>query len=318
MRPALAVVIMLASVGCGGSPSTPSAPSAPSAPGAAPASGGTFILSGMVFELSPTGRKPITGATVEIAESTFGDINTRPTTDLNGRYAFNGLTPRHYLARASKTGYDMSAVVNLGFLERFRNQDFELVLTGSAAPLSIATIEPSSGSTGGGISMVITGTGFRTGSTVTFGGERVNAYPSNSTTLYMTAPRHAAGVVDVVVSWPSGESTTRVGGFTYSPPQSFNFNGTWVGYALAHPPISGQVRPLHSDMDMRFTVENNMVTSFTCGGSDVALAPAAVSNGEFSLAPEFPITGRIVAANETTGTISTPACPATLWYAARQ
>ena len=33
MRPALAVVIMLASVGCGGSPSTPSAPSAPSAPG---------------------------------------------------------------------------------------------------------------------------------------------------------------------------------------------------------------------------------------------------------------------------------------------
>ena len=174
MRPALAVVIMVASVGCGGSPSTPSAPS-PSAPGASPAPGGTFILSGMVFELSPTGRRPIVGATVEIAESTFGDINTRPTTDLNGRYAFNGLTPRHYLARASKTGYDMSSVVNLGFVEKSRIQDFELVPTGSAAPLSIATVEPSSGSTGGGTSMVITGTGFRTGSTVTFGGERVTA-----------------------------------------------------------------------------------------------------------------------------------------------
>ena len=113
--------------------------------------------------------------------------------------------------------------------------------------------------------------------------------------------------------------TTRARGFTYAPPQSFDFNGTWVGYALAHPPISAQVRPLHSDMDMRLTVENNMVTSFTCGGSDVALSPAAISNGEFSLAPEFiPITGRIVAANETIGTISTTACPATLWYAARQ
>ena len=110
MRPALAVVIMLASVGCGGSPSTPSAPSDP---GATPAPGGSLILSGMVFELSPTGRRPIAGATVEITESSFGDINTRPTTDLNGRYAFNGLTARHYLARASKSGYDISPVVNL-------------------------------------------------------------------------------------------------------------------------------------------------------------------------------------------------------------
>jgi IPT/TIG domain len=319
MRSTLALVVMLASVGCGGSASTPSAPSAPPAPGATTVPASTFSLSGMVFELGPTGRRPIAGATVEIAETTFGDIPMRPTTDLNGRYAVNGLTQRHYLARASKTGYDMSAVVDLGFLDRFRNQDFELVATGSAGPLSIATIEPSSGSTGGDVSMVITGTGFRTGSTVTFGGERVAAYASNSTTLYTSAPRHAAGLVDVVVSWATGESTTRTGGFTYVLPQSFDFNGTWVGYALAHPPLSGQVGPLHSDMDMRFTVENNMVTSFTCGGSTVVFTPTAVTNGEFTLAGDFvPITGRIVAANETTGTISTAACPATLWYAARQ
>ena len=118
---------------------------------------------------------------------------------------------------------------------------------------------------------------------------------------------------------PAASRRRATGGFTYAPPQSFNFNGTWVGYALAHPPINAQIRPLHSDMDMRLTVENNVVTSFTCGGSDVAFTPAAISNGEFSLAPEsIPITGRIVAANETIGTISTAACPATLWYAARQ
>jgi hypothetical protein len=315
MKAALAVVVVLASVGCGGSPSTPSAPSATGTP---PASVGTLLLSGMVFELSPTGRRPIVGATVEITESTFGDINTRPTTDFNGRYAFNGLMPRHYLARASKSGYDMSPVVNLGFLDRSRIQDFELVLTGSAAAPSIATVQPSSGSTGGGTSIIITGSEFRSGPTVTFGGQRVTAYATNSTTLYATTPGHAAGAVDVVVSWPSGESTSLTGGFTFAAPQSFNFNGTWVGYALAHPPISGQIRPLHSDMDMRFTVENNMVTSFTCGGSDVVFTPAAVSNGEFSLAVTNPITGRIVAANETTGTINTTACPATQWYAAKQ
>jgi hypothetical protein len=210
-------------------------------------------------------------------------------------------------------------VVNLGFLERSRTQDFELVLAGSAAALSIAAVQPSSGSTGGGTSTVITGAGFRSGTTVTFGDVPVPAYASNSTTLYATAPAHAAGPVDVIVSSASGESTTNRGGYTYAPPQSFNFNGTWVGYALAHPPINALVRPLHSDMDMRLTIENNMLTGFTCGGSDVAFSPAAISNGEFSLAPEFiPITGRIVAANEAIGTISTPACPATLWYAARQ
>ena len=155
--------------------------------------------------------------------------------------------------------------------------------------------------------MTITGTGFRSGTTVTFGGERVNAYAANSTTLYLTAPAHAAGAVDVVVSWPNGESTTRARGFTYAPPQSFDFNGTWVGYALAHPPIGAQVRPLHSDMDMCFTVENNMVTSFNCGGSNVDFAPAAVSNGEFSLAPgSSQSPGASSPANESIGTINTP------------
>jgi hypothetical protein len=278
-----------------------------------------LILSGMVFELGPTGRRPIAGATVEIAESTFGDINTRPTTDLNGRYAFNGLTPRHYLARASKSGYDTSSVVNIGFMETSRTLDFELVVAGSAAPLTIVSVQPASGSTGGGTSMVITGTGFRSGSTVSLGGERVTAFASNSTTLYLTTPAHAAGAVDVIVAWASGESTTRAGGFSYAPPQSFDFNGTWVGFALAHPPGSALVRPLHSDMDMRLTVENNVVTGFTCGGANAEFSPATVRNGAFTLETgSTPITGRIVAANEAIGAISTTACPATQWYAARQ
>ena len=72
-------------------------------------------------------------------------------------------------------------------------------------------------------------------------------------------------------------------------------------------------------MDMRLTVENNMLTSFTCGGADIAFSPLAIRDGEFSLAPEFiPITGRIVSGNEVSGTIDTPACPRTLWYATRQ
>lgn len=97
MRPALAVVIFLASLDVAVRRQRHRPRSAPGTP---PPPGDTLILSGMVFELSPTGRRPIAGATVEIAESTFGDINTRPTTDQNGRYAFNGLTPHRQEVRA--------------------------------------------------------------------------------------------------------------------------------------------------------------------------------------------------------------------------
>jgi hypothetical protein len=122
----------------------------------------------------------------------------------------------------------------------------------------------------------------------------------------------------VVVTRRTGESTTLARGFTYAPPETFDFNGTWVGYALAHPPVSGQARPLHSDMNMRVTVENNVVTSFTCDTVAAVFLPQPVRNGEFSLVPGgVPITGRIVSANEVIGTIDIPACPATLWYASR-
>ena len=314
MKTAVAVMALFASAGCGGSPSAPTAPSAPSAT-TAPG----FVLSGVVLELSATGRRPLVGATVEITESSWADYPTRPTTDATGRYAFGSLKAGHYLVRASKAGYDPSPVVTLGFMEGSRTQNFELTVTGASQSLTISTLQPASGSTGGGASMTITGTGFQLNTTVTFGGERVNAFAGTTTTLYLTTPVHAAGDVDVVVSRPDGQSTTLTRGFTYAPPQSFNFNGTWVGYALAHPPIGAQNRPLHSDMDMRLTIENNVLTSFTCGGSDIAFSPAAIVNGEFSLAAEFiPITGRIVAANESIGTISTTACPATLWYATKQ
>jgi hypothetical protein len=313
MKPALAVVVIVALAGCGGSPSTPSAPSAPATPG------GTLVLSGIVFEITATVRRPLVGATVEITESSWGDYPVRPTTDQNGRYAFGSLLPRHYHVRASKAGYDEASVVNLGFMETSRTQNFELTLTGSSAPLTITSIEPTSGSTGGGASMKIIGSGFKTGATVTLGGDPVTTYAANSTTLYFTAPAHAAGVVDVAVSTGDTGSTTLARGFTYAAPQSFDFNGTWVGYALAHPPLAAQIRPLHADMDMRLTVENNMLTSFTCGGADIAFSALAIRDGEFSLAPEFiPITGRIVSGNEVTGTIDTPACPKTLWYATRQ
>ena len=51
--------------------------------------------------------------------------------------------------------------------------------------------------------------------------------------------------------WP----VARLGdGYSYASPQSFDFNGTWEGYAVAHPEAHLGPRQ-HSDMEMRFTIE---------------------------------------------------------------
>jgi len=192
---------------------------------------------------------------------------------------------------------------------------------GSAGSLAIVAIDPQTGTTGGSTTVKITGTGFRSGATVTFDGERRNASLLNSTTLYVTTPVHAAATVDVIVMGPDGETATLTGAYTYAAPQSFNFNDAWGGYALAHPEISARYTPLHSDMEMGFTIQDNVLTGFTCGGSVIpALSPPRpVINGEFSLVADgVEISGRIVSADEAIGTINTVACPATRWTATRR
>jgi hypothetical protein len=109
----------------------------------------------------------------------------------------------------------------------------------------------------------------------------------------------------------------------YAAPQSFNFNGTWTGYALAHPTPQREVNssPRHSDMEMQFTIENNVLTGFSCGGSTISSSTPlpAVSDGAFSLTDAgITLTGRIVSAATAIGTINTAACPGTRWEATRQ
>lgn len=197
-------------------------------------------------------------------------------------------------------------------------------VAGSTALLAIEAIDPQTGTTGGSTTVKITGAGFRSGTTVTFGGERRNASVVNSTTLYVTTPVHAAATVDVILTRPDGETATLTSAFTYAAPQSFNFNGTWSGYALAHPEFTARYTAFHSDMEMGFTIQDNVLTSFTCGGSAIfpPSPPSPVTDGEFSLisliGDGFEISGRIVSADEAIGTISTLACQATRWTATRR
>ena len=95
-------------------------------------------------------------------------------------------------------------------------------VNGNAAP-TVSSIASSSGPATGGTAVTITGTGFQSGATVTFGGTAAtNVTVVSSTSITATTPAHAAGAVNVVVS-DSGGSGTLTNGFTYTATMGIGF-----------------------------------------------------------------------------------------------
>lgn len=180
-----------------------------------------------------------------------------------------------------------------------------------AAPPVVTAISPNLGSTDGGTQLQISGSGFRgtgyqSGVTVTFGGAAVKVDYVNSGRIWIQAPAHAAGQVDVIVGNSDGQTATVPGGYTYALPQSFDPNGEWAGWAYDETP-------------MRFIIQNNTLVSASCGTAETLTfsPPPPVRNGEFSFTGEggIAMSGRIVSAAAAAGTINMAQCTATEWYA---
>jgi hypothetical protein len=85
--------------------------------------------------------------------------------------------------------------------------------------LGVTSVDPNSGSTAGGLRVTVRGSGFASGAAVTFGGVAGTAVTVvNPTTITVTTPAHAAGIVDVVVTIPGPATATLTGGFFYQTP----------------------------------------------------------------------------------------------------
>jgi hypothetical protein len=179
---------------------------------------------------------------------------------------------------------------------------------------TVSSLSPTLGVSWGGTPVTITGTGFQPGATVTFDGmpPLYNPLVQGSTSIHAVTAGHAAATVDVVVTNPDGQSVRLAGGYTFAPPESFDFNGTWEGGA----------GPESWDYPLRLTIQNNAVTSVSCGTSGtIALSPApTVSNGEFSFARTdgVSMSGRIVAVGVAYGRINLAPCAAMPWGAGKQ
>lgn len=175
-----------------------------------------------------------------------------------------------------------------------------------AAP-TITQVLPSIGSAAGGATVKIVGTGFVTGTVVTFDGIKITGRsdsPANSYTIFNAeAPAHAAGAVDVLVTNPDGQSHRLEAGYTYAPQASFDLNGRWAGYTS-----NG------TDTGVEFEISDNRLVSATCAYTAympfVFSEQPTVHNGEFQLTAEGGATlaGRVVSHTEIVGTINFPQC----------
>jgi len=88
--------------------------------------------------------------------------------------------------------------------------------TSNPAP-TVTGVSPTSGSTAGGTAVTITGSGFLSGATVSFGGTAATGVNVvSSTSITATTPAHAAGAVNVVVTNTDTKSATLTNGFTYN------------------------------------------------------------------------------------------------------
>jgi hypothetical protein len=84
-------------------------------------------------------------------------------------------------------------------------------------PLTIESVDPSTGTTEGGSAVTITGTSFVNGMAVLFdlvAASEVNVV--NGSLLTATTPAHAESEVDVMLTLPDGRSATAAAAFTYT------------------------------------------------------------------------------------------------------
>jgi IPT/TIG domain-containing protein len=93
---------------------------------------------------------------------------------------------------------------------------FTYTAASNPAP-TVTSIAPNNGTTSGGTSVNITGTGFLSGATVSVGGTSATGVSVvSSTSITATTPAHSAGTASVVVTNTDGLNGTLSGGFTYS------------------------------------------------------------------------------------------------------
>ncbi|WP_421734955.1 carboxypeptidase regulatory-like domain-containing protein [Cellulomonas sp.] len=158
-----------------------------------------------------------------------------------------------------------------------------------AAPPTIATLAPASGTVLGGEQVAITGTGFGPDTTVTFGGAAATVAVQGPDSLVATAPAHAAGPVDVVVTTQGQPSAPAA--YTYAKvPTSLVLTGpsgsTPVGAAAAFTATvtSSAAAPTGS---VAFVVDGAAPVTVPVVGGSAVLSTSTLGAGAHTVSATF-------------------------------
>ncbi len=264
---------------CGGGSSSPAAPTpqpqpapaaAPTVTGISPGSGPT----GGGLSVTITGTGFTSGATVSIGGTPAAGIAVATSTSITAT------TPAHAAGAADiviANPDGQSGRLAGGFT-------FDVPVS---APPAIAAIAPASGSTSGGSIVTITGTGFASGATVTFGSTAATSVSvAGPTSMTAAAPPRSAGSVDVVVANIDGQSSRLTGAFTY------------VGSAPPPTPPPAPVAPTLTAI--------TPASATTAGGTTVTLTGTGFSTGA-GVSLGGTAASNVVVAGATLITATTPA-----------
>ena len=213
--------------------------------------GYTYTASPAPTSISPTSGPTGGGTPVTISGTNFA---SGATVTFGGTAATNVVVVSSTSITAS-TPAQSAGVVNV-VVTNSNGQSGTLTngytYTASPAPTSIS---PTSGPTGGGTPVTISGTNFASGATVTFGGTAAtNVVVVSSTSITASTPAHAAGAVNVVVTNSNGQSGTLTNGYTYTSssvtiklfqaatgPSTIQASNTSVAVAYVHSQTAGDL-----------------------------------------------------------------------------
>jgi hypothetical protein len=140
-------------------------------------------------------------------------------------------------------------------------------------PPSVTSVSPTSGPTGGGTVVTITGSAFTGVTQVSFGGTPAASFSFNSDTqITATSPARASGAVHVSVTTPSGNSAlVPADQFTYNPPQivvnggPFAFGSVTIGNTSAAQSYTVSGQNLQSDITVTAPPQFQVSTSPNSG-----------------------------------------------------
>ena len=175
---------------------------APTVTGVAPTSGTT---SGGT-RITITGTGFASGATVTVGGTAATAVSVASATTIAATTA------------AHAAGAVSLVVTNPDGQSGTRASAFTYVAPTPAPTPTISSVSPRRGSTAGGTLVTITGTGFVSGATVTFGGTAAtSAKVVSAASISTTTPAHAFGLVNVVVKNPDGKQATANRIFWFLP-----------------------------------------------------------------------------------------------------